>query len=146
MVLDELDEKILRKLRENAIKPFVKIAQELGVTEGTIRQRVKRLSAGGVIKKFTVHVDAGSVGLPVVAFLNLNVTPGRIPEAASELAKIDGVVEVHQTHADGDLLVKVRARDLDGLGETVANKLRTIDCVQVSSVSPVLKIWKDAPA
>jgi Lrp/AsnC family transcriptional regulator for asnA, asnC and gidA len=146
MKLDDLDRKILEKLRENAMKPFVKIAQELGVTEGTIRLRVKKLSGGGVIRRFTVDVEASNVGLPVVAFITLSVTPGKIPEAAADIARIERVVEIHQTHTLGDLLVKLRAKDLDELSEILANQLRKVRNVGVINAIPVLKIWKDVSA
>jgi DNA-binding Lrp family transcriptional regulator len=99
-----------------------------------------------VIKKFTVDVDAGSFGLPVVAFLTLAVVPGKIPEAAAQISKLNSVVEIHQAHTLGDLLINVRAKDLDELGDTVANRIRNVDSISVSNVVPVLKIWKDASA
>ena len=141
--LDDLDNKILVKLRENAIKPFVKIARELGVTEGTIRQRVRRLSDDGVIRKFTVDVEGGNVGLPIVAFVSLSVSPGKIPEVADEVGKIDGVVEIHETHTFGDLLVKLRAKDLAELAEILSNQLRKVKEVSIVSTATVLRIWKD---
>jgi DNA-binding Lrp family transcriptional regulator len=86
------------------------------------------------------------VGLPVVAFVSLSVTPGKIPEVAVELAKMDCVVEVHQIHNSGDLLVKIRAEDLGDLGETLANRVRRVADVDMVDAVSVLKVWKDAPA
>jgi DNA-binding Lrp family transcriptional regulator len=76
----------------------------------------------------------------------LDLTPGKIPEAASELSKIENVVEIHETHSSGDLLVKVRAKSLDELGALVANGLRKISSIRVNGVAPVLRIWKDSLA
>ncbi len=112
MHLDELDKRLLKKMKENCIKPFVKIAQELGVTEGTVRQRTKKLVDSGVIRKFTIDVDPINLGLPIVAFLILSVSAGRISEVVDALSKIDNIVEIHQIHTFGDLLVKVRSSTL----------------------------------
>jgi DNA-binding Lrp family transcriptional regulator len=144
--LDELDKRLLKKMKENCIKPFVKIAQELGVTEGTVRQRTKKLVDSGVIRKFTIDVDPINLGLPIVAFLILSVSAGRISEVVDALSKIDNIVEIHQIHTFGDLLVKVRSSTLEDLGTIIAEKVRPVKSVTVNNVVPVLKIWKDSTA
>jgi DNA-binding Lrp family transcriptional regulator len=144
--LDELDKRLLKKMKENCIKPFVKIAQELGVTEGTVRQRTKKLVDSGVIRKFTIDVDPINLGLPIVAFLILSVSAGRISEVVDTLSKIDNIVEIHQIHTFGDLLVKVRSSTLEDLGTIIAEKVRPVKSVTVNNVVPVLKIWKDSTA
>jgi Transcriptional regulators len=144
-MLDELDLNILKKLKENSLKPFVKIARELNVSEGTIRQRIKKLVKSGVIKRFTVDVDASSAGLPLVAFVILNVEPDSLKSVAEEVGKIENVVEVHEIHTFGDLLLKVRVKSLKELGELVAQKIRSIKSVSVQYVIPVLNVWKDSP-
>ncbi len=146
MHLDELDKRLLKKMKENCIKPFVKIAQELGVTEGTVRQRTKKLVDSGVIRKFTIDVDPINLGLPIVAFLILSVSAGRISEVVDALSKIDNIVEIHQIHTFGDLLVKVRSSTLEDLGTIIAEKVRPVKSVTVDNVVPVLKIWKDSTA
>jgi Lrp/AsnC family transcriptional regulator for asnA, asnC and gidA len=133
-------------MKENCIKPFVKIAQELGVTEGTVRQRTKKLVDSGVIRKFTIDVDPINLGLPIVAFLILSVSAGRISEVVDALSKIDNIVEIHQIHTFGDLLVKVRSSTLEDLGTIIAEKVRPVKSVTVNNVVPVLKIWKDSTA
>jgi Lrp/AsnC family transcriptional regulator for asnA, asnC and gidA len=144
MPLDELDQKIIRLLRENCIRPFVKIAKELDVTEGTIRQRVKKLVSGGVIKKFTVEVDAEALGLPVVAFIIASVKPGMMNQVVEQLTKVERVMEVHQIHTFGDILLKVRAPSLNVLGEMIATKIQAVEALTVNYVIPVLNVWKDS--
>ena len=142
--MDELDQKIIRLLRENCIRPFVKIANELDVTEGTIRQRVKKLVSGGVIKKFTVEVNAEALGLPVVAFIIASVKPGMMNQVVEQLTKVERVMEVHQIHTFGDILLKVRAPSLNALGEMIATKIQAVEALTVNYVIPVLNVWKDS--
>ena len=78
--MDDLDRKIIQKLKENCVKPFVRIGRELGVTEGTVRLRTKKLVDSGVIRKFTVDVGANSMGFPIVAFLLLSVRDEIFPK------------------------------------------------------------------
>jgi len=53
--MDNTNSQIIEKLREDARTPFLRIAKDLGVSEGTIRKRVKDLTASGEIKKFTIE-------------------------------------------------------------------------------------------
>ena len=52
MSLDQMDLRIIRSLNQNGRKPFKTIAEELDVSDATIRKRVKRMLDDGVIKKY----------------------------------------------------------------------------------------------
>ncbi|MER3601691.1 MAG: transcriptional regulator [Nitrososphaerota archaeon] len=142
MLLDELDLKILRKLKENCIRPFVRLAKELGVAEGTIRHRVKRLVGAGIITRFTVDLNAERLGLPVLAFALLSVR-GDVQEVASRLSQHDNVLEVHGVHSMGDLLIKVRARSLEELGALIGQAVKGAGAITVNQIIPVFRVWKE---
>ncbi|MEM4151114.1 MAG: AsnC family transcriptional regulator [Nitrososphaerota archaeon] len=55
--LDELDRQIIELMRRDARRSYQSIGRELGVSEGTVRKRVKRLIKSGVIKRFTIEVE-----------------------------------------------------------------------------------------
>jgi len=141
--LDELDRKILGALRLNALTPFVAIARSLGIAEGTVRYRVKRLLREGVIQRFMVKVDPRKVGMGVLAFALINVIPGGIENAARQLATLDHVVEVHEVHTYGDLLLKLRAESLTHLADVISNHIKSVPGVVGSQVISVLNIWKE---
>ncbi len=54
--MDDIDKEILSKLEKNSRTPFLQIADDLKVSEGTIRQRVRKLQDKGVIKSFTIDI------------------------------------------------------------------------------------------
>ena len=143
MVLDELDHKIIRILRENSLTPFVEIARQIRVSEGTIRYRIKKLQKNRVIRCFTIMVDPKVIGLEIVAFLILTVLPGHIWSVASTLAQLEKVIEVHEIHTFGNLLVKIRASNLDELRNIIADQVKTIQGIAGSHVISVLSIWKE---
>lgn len=143
MSLDDLDTKIIRALRENCLTPFVEIAKRLGVTDGTIHQRVKKLQQKGIIQRFTVLLDPIRIGLGVIAFILVSVAPGFVEPVAKALAQLERVVEVHEVHTYGDLLVKLRANDMNELRELLVQNLKTIPGVVGSQVISVLKVWKE---
>jgi Lrp/AsnC family transcriptional regulator, regulator for asnA, asnC and gidA len=69
--LDELDHKIVAKLGQDARVSNRQIAAELGVTEGTIRSRIKRLQNDRLIQ-FTVVTDFRMAGSPNLVMMGIH--------------------------------------------------------------------------
>jgi DNA-binding Lrp family transcriptional regulator len=143
--IDELDVRLLNMLQKDSSAPLVRIAGSLHVTEGTVRNRIRRLRRTGVIKKFTISVDPAATGQTVVAFVLLNAAPGRLADVAKTLSALDVVSDVYETHTYGDLLLKVRAKNASELAEILANRIKTIPGVAGTQVVTVLNAWKESP-
>ena len=60
-VIDYLDEKIIEILKRDSRRPFVDIANQLKVSEGTIRSRVRKLVDDNVIQCFTIKTSSKNV-------------------------------------------------------------------------------------
>jgi len=139
--LDEVDRGIIERLREDARMTFVDIGKALGVSDGTVYNRVKRLVEMGVIKRFTIEVDEAATGPFAHGFILVNVKPGAVKEVSKQLAEIEKVSEVHEVHGSEDLIVKVRAKNLGRL-RSVILKVRGIPDVVETEFIPVFKTWK----
>jgi DNA-binding Lrp family transcriptional regulator len=55
--IDSFDEKIIKILQNDARKPFVEIANTIGLSESAVRRRIKNLTDNSVIKKFTIEIN-----------------------------------------------------------------------------------------
>lgn len=143
MKFDEVDLKILRILREDCAQPFVLIAKKLGVSDGTIHHRVKRLKRLGAIKRFTIQLDPVKIGLGFVAFLLITTKPGLLTSVAQSLAKIANVLEIHEIHTYGDLLVKLQVSDNKELRHLLADEIKGIPGIIGSQLIAPLKVWKE---
>ena len=55
--IDSFDEKIIKILQNDARKPFVEIANTIGLSESAVRRRIKNLTDNKVIKKFTIEIN-----------------------------------------------------------------------------------------
>ena len=60
--LDDKDKRILNLLQENSRLSYTEIANELKISEATVRYRVKKLTDAGIISKFTVLLDPRKIG------------------------------------------------------------------------------------
>ena len=108
VAVDSLDRSILAVLRDSGRAPFVDIASKVGVTERTVRTRMKRLEEDGVIRGYTIR-EAGS-GL--TALVRIKVGPGtEIGSLAGEFTGWDGVECVYEISGDADLIGIVHVDD-----------------------------------
>ena len=141
--LDKKDIELLDILKKDSSSPFVEIAESLGVTDGTIHQRVRKLKKSGVIKRFTIELNEEIIGNTSLAYILVTVNPGSIERVSKEMIKNPEVLEVHEVHTRGDLLTKIRASSDDEIRDIIVKKLRTIDGVVDSELMPVYKVWKE---
>ena len=86
--VDETDRAILSALRDNSRQAFVELAKVVGVSERTIRTRVRRLEEDGIIRGYTIR----ETGIGLTALIRMKVGPGvEIGSLAGEFANWPGV-------------------------------------------------------
>ena len=131
--MDDLDRRILAILRRDARTPYTEIADRVGTSEGTVRNRVEALSERGVIERFTVSTRTGNIKAMVEIGVAVDVDTGEISDRMAEWAEVDFVwqvsgeedvvvvVDTTDTGTLNDLIT--RARELD---EVVSTKTRLI--------------------
>ena len=100
-MIDHLDENIIEILKKDSRKPFVEIADELKVSEGTIRSRVRKLFDEGVIQSFTIKTSSKNVKAIIEVKIDVNVNTS---EVANQIAKFDGVSEVFEVTGEEDIV------------------------------------------
>jgi|TARA_B110000495_G_C22883134_1_gene515046 DNA-binding Lrp family transcriptional regulator len=110
--IDSLDRGILSVLRENGRAPYVDIAKIVGVTERTVRTRMRRLEEEGIIIGYTVREK----GIGLSALIRMKVGPGtEIGTLAGEFSGWIGVESVYEISGDADLIAIVHVDDTAGL-------------------------------
>ena len=140
--LDDVNLKILDILSRDSSTPFVEIAKQIGISDATVHIRVRRLTAAGIISKFTISVNNNLLGYDHLAFMGINVEPGSAEEVTVNLTNIE-VLEIHEMHGRFDLLLKIRAKDLNQMREIVVNKIRKLPNIIETELMTVLKSRKE---
>ena len=141
--LDDVNLKILDMLSRDSSTPFVEIAKQIGISDATVHIRVRRLTAAGIISKFTISANNNLLGYDHLAFMGINVEPGSAEEVTVNLTNIDEVLEIHEMHGRFDLLLKIRAKDLNQMREIVVNKIRKLPSIIETELMTVLKSRKE---
>lgn len=122
--MDKIDEAIIRLLEKNSRIPFSKIAKELGVTESTIRKRVKKLIKDGYIKKFTI--EYGKINLITLVKIMPNVNVSYI---GNKITNIENVRKVHLITGEYDFILLMTCKNAEEASKTI-EKIRKIKGVQ----------------
>jgi Lrp/AsnC family transcriptional regulator for asnA, asnC and gidA len=141
--LDAIDFRIIDLLSKDSSTTFVEIAKNIGVSDATIHIRVRRLKEAGVIGNFTISVDNKRLGYGHLVFMGVNVGPGFAEEVTNGLSSIDEILEIHEMHNRFDLLLKIRAKNLDELREIVVNKIRSLPHILEAELMTILKTRKE---
>lgn len=123
--IDRLDAELIRTLADNPRVGLLEVARQLGVARGTVSARLDKLVRRGVVTGFGPDVEPAAVGFPILAFVWLEITQGRLDEAVEQLRGVPELLEAHATSGDRDLLCRVVAKDPEHLQEIVNTMVRT---------------------
>ncbi len=120
-MIDNLDKRILEIMKKDSRCPYVEIANQMGVSEGTIRSRVHRMIEDGVIRGFTIKTSSKNVKALVEVRIDVNTDT---EEIAKELAKYEGVTEVFEVTGDQDIIAIVDVESSQRLNEIIEQARR----------------------
>ncbi|MEM3577974.1 MAG: Lrp/AsnC family transcriptional regulator [Candidatus Bathyarchaeia archaeon] len=152
--LDEKDLAILALIQENCKLTAKEIAKKIDSPITTVFAKMKRMEELGIIKKYCAILDAKPLGSGTTAFILASVSygaKGNTPqisqrEIANEIAKFPEVQEVHIITGDWDLLIKLKAEDVDVIGKFVIDKLRLVKGIEKTLTCMVFETCKETTA
>lgn len=121
--MDQLDQKILEILRRDARTTNTEIARRVGLTEGAVRNRIRKLVKTGVIRRFTVELGEHA-GVEAIVLIRSHAKETK--RVAREVKRL--VERVFETSGEYDIAAHVWAKDVDELNRIV-DEIRAIDGV-----------------
>jgi Lrp/AsnC family transcriptional regulator for asnA, asnC and gidA len=132
---------IIRSLRRDARKSFVKVATELRVPESTVRHRLNRLVQHGVLE-FVALTNPLQMGYQIWAVVEIQGQPSRIRAIARQLAQAREVYFVGITTGTYDILVNAVFRSNADLLHFLTTTVARIPGITRTSTSTVLDVVK----
>jgi DNA-binding Lrp family transcriptional regulator len=143
MELDHTDLVLIDAVQRNAAQRLEDLGRLVHLAPSSVHDRLRRLERDGVIRRWTVSLDAGAVGLGVLAFIGV-----RGSKACSALTgKFESIPEIEEAHSvagDLSLLLKVRVKDTSALIDLI-ERLKQVDGVEETHTTVVLKTQLDRP-
>jgi len=139
--MDELDRKIIALLQMDGRASNAKIAREVGVSEGTVRRRLRRLIQDDVVNVVAVP-NLEKLGYATTALIGLQTGPGKSDSVADSIAGLQEAHYVAVTTGTYDVFVWAGLESAEGLGNFLRTKIGIIEGVQRTETFVNLSIKK----
>jgi DNA-binding Lrp family transcriptional regulator len=139
--LDDLDRQLIDLLASDARVSNRKIATRLGVTEGTVRGRIKRLQQEKLIS-FTAITGLQMARKSQLAFIYVQAEVERTREVARQLAEMEPINAVLVTMGRFNILAMTLFEELDELVEVASDRILAIPGVHHVETSIAVKTMK----
>ncbi len=110
--MDNIDFEILEILKSNARAKYVSIAKKVGLTEGAVRRRIRKLQNDGVIRRFTIETMAEFEGVVLI-----ETEPTRTRNVAERMKEI--AARVFEVSGDYDIAAFIQAYTIDELNRKI---------------------------
>jgi len=139
--LDDTDINIIQLLQYDGRLPFTKIAAELGITEGTVRRRAKRLTESGVLQVSAV-VDPQHLGLNAAGMIGITVQTGHVDAVAEQLVQFPEISYLFMASGEFDLFAEIMCRDTEHFVSFLNQTLQQVSGVERTQTFMILKMYK----
>jgi Lrp/AsnC family transcriptional regulator for asnA, asnC and gidA len=139
--MDELDRKIVGILQLDGRASNARIARQLGVSEGTVRRRLKRLMDEEAIQVLALP-EPTKLGYTTEAIVALQVDPGKIEDVAAELAGAPEALNVSVTTGAFDLFAWVALPSPEDLHNFLLTTVGRIQGVRRSETFVTMSVKK----
>jgi DNA-binding Lrp family transcriptional regulator len=136
VTLDSGDVKVLRIIQENCRLTAREIADRTSLPVTTVFAKIKRIERLGLVKGYHAVLNARELGAGTTAFILASFAYKSEEKAVSqrkvarEIAGFHEVQEVHIISGEWDILIKVKAKDVDSVGKYVVDKLRLVKGIE----------------
>ena len=138
--IDTVDRQILAILRGSARVPISEIARRVNLTPAPVQRRIERLESLGVIRGYTAIIDEHRSGT-LEAFVEVRLNgQTETDEVADIVRQIPEAEEFHTLSGDPDVLIRLRADDVDHL-QRVVNAIRRTGKVAGTKTLIVMHGW-----
>ena len=111
MNLDATDRALLSLLSEDARVSHRSLARTLGIAQGTVTNRVRRLEQEGVIEGYRVALNPTQLGWSMTIMAGLRIQKGRMIDVQQKISADPRVFAVYDVTGDWDSIVLARVKD-----------------------------------
>lgn len=134
--MDDLDHRLIAELRVDARAPVSELAQRLGVSRGTVQNRLDRLIASGEILGFTIRLKSGSANR-IRAVMMIEVAGKTTAKVARALRGMPQIHALYSTNGAFDLIAEIEVETLAEF-DRLLSLVRELDGVAKSETSLLL--------
>lgn len=139
--IDGTDSKMISLLQKDGRISNIDIAKKLGISEATVRIRLKRLIDEGFIQIVAVS-NPFRLGFEITGDLYIHVEMKKVDDVIKELKKIKALWYIVMTTGDNNINAEFVVKTLEDLNDLVYNQISHIDGVIRVETSVIMKYVK----
>ena len=140
--LDELDQKIVRLLIENARMSYSEIGAKVGVSRVAVKLRIQALEQRGVIEEYTTVINPQKLSGAVSCYFEIETEPSALAHVVEVLKADDTVTQIYRVTGDSRLhvhAVAASAREMEALSTEVIDPLPGVTRCSCSTILSRIK-------
>lgn len=139
--MDATDHQLISLLRKDARTTAATLATKLGVSRGTVTNRITKLEDAGVIVGYTVRLRPDAQPQGIAAWMSIAVAGNATRAVIDSLLGEPGVAALHDTNGQWDLLAELRAANLSELSQ-VLERIRLVRGISSTETSIHLDTYR----
>jgi DNA-binding Lrp family transcriptional regulator len=139
--MDEIDQKLIALLRADARLTVATLAVRLGVSRGTVHNRLRKLEDEQVIVGYTVRLRPDAEPQQIRAWMGVRVDGNQTRVVLANLMGEPGVEALHDTNGRWDLLAELRAESMADLSRLL-ERIRLIKGIVTTETSILLATYR----
>ena len=140
--MDQLDVALVEAMRENPRVGDLELSRITRVARATVQSRLAKMEAAGIITGYGPDIDLIAAGLPVVAFVTLEITQGSLDAVTEELESLPNVLDAYVTSGAADVVCKIAATSHEDLQAVLLHISQSGTVVRSTSVIVLSELVK----
>ena len=141
--LDELDQKIVSLLIQNARMSYSEIGQQVGISRVAVKMRVQALEQKGIIEEYTTIINPQKISGAVSCYFEIETRPDTLMEAAEILEKNDTVTQFYRVTGKSRLHVHAVASSNEEMEKLIYDTVDHLPGVVECTCNTILSRIKD---
>ena len=139
--MDDTDRQLIALLRKDARATVATLAAKLGVSRGTVTNRLRKLENERVVVGYTVRLRPDAEPDQIRAWMQVLVEGNQARAVISSLLGEPGVAALHDTNGRWDLLAELRAGSMAELSQLL-ERVRLIKGIANTETSILLATYR----
>ena len=141
--LDDIDKNILRILQEDARKSYREIQNDLGISIGTIHNRISKLKDSKIIQGYTLKLNNMKLGYKLTFLIRIQIDGKHTKEILSDISQKPEVCSVFHTTGEQSAALICRFKESEDVHNFV-RELNEKEYITRTVSNMVLKEYKNS--
>ena len=141
--LNELDQKIVRLLIQNARMSYSEIGQLVGISRVAVKMRIQSLEKRGVIEEYTAIINPQKISGAVSCYFEIETKPESFAQVTEILRKNETITQIYRVTGKNKLHVNAVAESGEELEQLMEEVIDPLPGVISSSCNMILSRIKD---